>query len=291
MSIEITEPGVYPGISDEEYHSDPVPAGSLSHTGARHMLQSPAWFRYRQAHREVSKPFDVGHAVHAKVLGVGTKVVTIPEELLDARGGISRKDCKAWIEDARSQDLVPLKPGEWYPVERMAEAILGHPTAKALLEQPGDPEASVFAVDPETEEWMRARFDYLPHPGKSRTIAVDIKTTRKSADPRRFRNSVASYGYHQQDPWYRDALKLARGDDAVVTFVTVESYEPWLVSVSQLSATAVEKGRELNRAALDRWHHCRTTGLWPAYGEDIHVIDLPTWALMEEVLEDDLEDA
>lgn len=282
MSIEITEPGVYPGISDEEYHSDPVTAGSLSHTGARHILQSPAWFRYRQAHREVSKPFDVGHAVHAKVLGVGTKVVTIPEELLDARGGISRKDCKAWIEDARSQDLVPLKPGEWYPVERMAEAILGHPTAKALLEQPGDPEASVFAKDPETEEWVRGRFDYLPRPGLGRVTAVDIKTTGKSAAPSRFGRSVAAYGYHQQQAWYCDALTLARGDEADMAFVVVEAYEPWLVSVIRISEVALARGRDLNRRALDLWHQCRTTGLWPGYGDDIHTVDLPVWALMDD---------
>ena len=289
--MQITEPGVYPEISDKEYHGDPVPGGSLSSTGARHILRSPAWFRYRQQHREVSKPFDVGHAVHAKVLGIGLKVEVIPDELLDARGGLGRKDAKAWVEQVRADGHVPLKPGDWYPVERMAEAILAHPTAKALLNQPGIPEASVFARDPSTEEWVRARFDFLPHPGKGRTIGVDIKTTSKSAHPGRFRASVARYGYHQQDPWYCDALKLARGDDAAIVFVTVESYEPWLVSITQLSATAVEKGRELNRAALDRWHRCRTTGLWPAYGDDIHVIDLPTWALMEEVLDDGTEDA
>lgn len=288
--IVITKPGIYPGIPDEVYHADPVAAGSLSSTGARQILSSPAWFRYRQAHRETSKPFDVGHAVHAKVLGIGMKVALIPDDLLDARGGISRKDCKAWIDQTREDGRIPLKRSDFYPVEQMAEAILAHPTAKALLDQPGTPEASIFAVDPATKEWVRARFDYLPDAGRGRTVAVDLKTTSKSADPRRFRDSVARYGYHQQDPWYCDALRLTRGDDAVTVFVAVESHEPWLVSVNQLAESAREKGRELNRAALDRWHQCRQSGLWPAYGDEIHVIDLPVWAMTEEVL-DDAEDA
>ncbi len=289
MSLAITEAGVYRDVADEEYHSDPVPGGSLSSTGARQILSSPAWFRYRQANREHSKPFDVGHAVHAKVLGVGTRVVTIPEELLDAQGGIRRKDCKAWIEDARAQDLVPLKPGEWFPVERMAEAILGHPTAAALLERPGTPEASIFATDPVTDEWVRARPDFLPDPGRGRTVMVDLKTTAKSADPRRFARSVASYGYFQQDPWYCDALKLARGDDAAMVFVVVEAHEPWLVSCCYLSSSAVEHGREKNRAALDRWHWCRSTGLWPGYGDAIHQIDLPAYAMADEELDYEAE--
>lgn len=31
----ITEPGVYDGIPDYDYHADPVEAGSLSHRDAR----------------------------------------------------------------------------------------------------------------------------------------------------------------------------------------------------------------------------------------------------------------
>lgn len=282
MSITITEPGVYPGISDEDYHSDPVPAGSLSHTGARQMLQSPAWFRHAQQHREVSKAFDVGHAVHAKVLGVGTKVTTIPEELLSADGGIRSADAKAWVAQARAEGLTPLKPAEWYPVERMAEAILAHPRGRQLLEQPGAPEMSVFAKDPSTEEWVRGRFDYLPRPSSDRVTAVDIKTTTKSAAPTRFGRTVAAYGYHQQQAWYCDALTLTRGDEVDMAFVVVEAYKPWLVSVLRISEVALGRGRELNRRALDLWHQCRTTGLWPGYGDDIHTVELPVWALMDD---------
>lgn len=279
----ITKPGIYPGIPDEEYHADPVPSGSLSSTGARQLLDSPALFRYRQQHRQISKPFDVGHAVHAKVLGVGMKVVTIPADLLDARGGTSRKDCKAWIEDARADSLVPLKESEFWPVERMAEAILGHPEAKRLLEQPGTPEASVFATDPITGEWVRARFDYLPDAAPGKTVAVDVKTTSKSAHPARFARSVATFGYHQQAAWYLDALALTRGDeDAEMVFVTVENREPWLISCSRLDADALARGRELNRRALDLWHQCRKTGLWPGYGDEVHTLSLPMWALWDD---------
>lgn len=278
----ITEPGVYAGISDADYHADPVPAGSLSSGGARQLLSSPAMFRYRQTHREEARAFDLGHAVHAKVLGVGMRVVQIPPDLLAANGAASTKAAKDFIETTRAEGRIPLKPSDFWPIERMAEAILAHPTAKALLERDGIPEASVFAADPVTGEWMRARPDFLPHPTGRRTIAVDIKTA-ETADPRGFRRAAAEYGYHSQHAWYIDTLTLARGDeDPALVFVVVEKSEPWLVSVCELGPDSIGKGRERNRAALDLWHRCRETGLWPGYGDQVHRIDLPVWALTEE---------
>lgn len=292
-AIEWRGAGIYEGIPDEAYHLDRiVPGGSLSSTGARQILSSPAWFRYRQEHREESKPFDLGHAVHAKVLGVGMKVVEIPAGLLATNGATSTKAAKEFMRDARAKGLVPLKAEDFAPVNAMAEAVLAHPTARLLLEREGIPEASVFAEDPVTGEWFRARPDFLPEPArKHKTVLVDLKTSI-SADPRRFRNSVAKYGYHQQDPWYCDAVRLVRGDrDVSMAFVIVESHEPWLVSVCELLPEAVEKGRERNRRALDLWHQCRTTNRWPGYGSEIYQLDLPAWAMNEEELPDDTEDA
>lgn len=275
--------GVYAGMSDEVYHADPVPGGSLSSTGARQILSSPAMFRYRQQHRENTKAFDIGHAVHAKVLGAGLPVAIIPDELLASNGAASTKAAKDFIEQARAAGQTPLKASEFYPIRMMSEALLAHPTVRALLEVDGIPEASLFATDPITDEWVRARPDFLPSAGvRPRTIAVDLKTA-ETADPRQFRRSAATFGYHQQHAHYIDTLRAARGDeDAALVFAIVEKSEPWLVSVCELGPDSIDKGRARNRAALDLWHRCRQTGLWPGYGDEVHRIDLPVWALTEE---------
>ena len=284
----ITTPGIYAGMPDEIYHGDPVPSGSLSSSGARWMLSSPAIFRYRQTHRKESKEFDIGHAVHAKVLGEGIKIAQIPDELLATNGAASTKAAKAFIDEARRNGLVPLKRTEFYPVDKMAEAILAHPTAVLLLERGGIPEASIFATDPITGEWMRARPDFLPdNRAGEETICVDIKTA-ESAHPGAFSRSAAKWGYHQQAPWYLDTLTEVRGDMSPrMQFVIVEKTEPWLVSVCELDDDAIQKGRERNRLALDLWHQCRETGLWPGYGDEVHQIRLPIWALMDGIEPDE----
>ncbi len=62
-------------MPEEEYHRRP----ELSSTGARLLLDSPAKYAYAQTHPQPHKQaFDVGHAVHARVLGVGSPAVDVP---------------------------------------------------------------------------------------------------------------------------------------------------------------------------------------------------------------------
>lgn len=282
--MSITTPQLVLRMPHDEYLADPVEGGSLSSTGAKQILAAPAKFRHLQAHPETSKDYDLGHAVHSAVLGFGPGAVEIPESVLSRNGTTGTDAARAFIAEARAEGKIPMKRGELWVVRQMTEAVLGHPTAKALLEQPGNPEVSIFGRDAVTGEWMRARPDLLPTPDPAhRPIVVDLKTA-ESADPRQFRRAAATYGYHQQHAWYLDTLAAVRDDyaDAALVFVVVEKEAPWLVSVCELDAEAVQRGRERNRAALDLWHRCRQTGLWPGYGDEVHRINLPMWALSEE---------
>ena len=70
--MKITEKGVYPGIPESVYHADPVEASSISSTEAKLILDCPAVLKWRRDHPAKPRPaFDVGSAVHAKVLGTG----------------------------------------------------------------------------------------------------------------------------------------------------------------------------------------------------------------------------
>lgn len=282
LSVPITEPGVVAGMDDATYHGDPVQGGSLSSTGARRILSSPARFRWELEHLVQKSAFDTGKAVHAEVLGTGAQTVVIPEDLLASNGAASTAAAKRFVADARLDGKVALKAAELAPIKAMAAAVLAHSTARALLERPGIPEASAFAPDPLTGVWLRVRPDFLPDRTDRRTIAVDLKTAR-SADPRLFRRAVAELGYHQQDALYRDVVRWARGDeDVAFVFVVVETDPPHLVSVCDLDPDALATGRSRNRTAIELYQRCRATDTWPGYGDEIHTIDLPAWATYDQ---------
>lgn len=274
----ITRPGVFT-MDDATYHADPVSAGSLSSTGARRILDSPARYRYELTHREEKPEFDEGHYVHAKVLGVGMGIEVLD---FDSRRSNACKDAES---AARAAGLVPVLAKDVAHLDAMAEAVLAHPTARAFLERDGQAEASAFAVDPETGMWLRARPDFLPVRGSGRTILVDLKTTI-TADPTEFGRRAAGLHYEQQDDLYRRVVQLARGDDDVAfVFVLVEKRPPHLVSVIELDVVAQRIGAERNRRAIDLYAACKASNTWPGYPTEVAQVSLPRWA---EYAHDDL---
>jgi hypothetical protein len=168
----------------------------------------------------------------------------------------------------------------------MAAAIRKHDIASALLHPDhGQPEQAIFWQDTETSVWRRALIDWLPELGHGRPIAVDYKTT-VSAEKDAIRKSVARYGYHQQDPWYLDAVQaIGYPPDTAFVFIFQEKQAPYLVTVVQLDDTARAIGRERNRRALEVYRDCTATGIWPGHSNDIESISLPAWAERRELEE------
>ena len=271
MSAQLTADIVH-GMPDAEYHARP----ELSSTEARLLLQSPAKYRWRKDNPPLiddSPKFDIGKAVHAKVLGQGAEVVVVDAD--DWRTKAAR-DAR---EEARSQGKAPLLTREFDAVNAMAESVLANQTARALLSQPGDTEVSLFAdVDGVP---VRARFDFLPDRSERRTVAADLKTTI-DASLGEFEKSVARYQYDVQAAWYLDALTAATGDDtAAFVFIAVEKEAPYLTGVYQLPTQWGEMGAVKARRARELFAECTSTGVWPGYPEEVRLLSPPTWAVYE----------
>lgn len=278
ITTPITEPGIYQ-LPTDVYLADPVPGGSLSSSGVRPLLRAPALYRYeRENHRPDTAAFDLGSAVHTKVLGTGKGIAVIPDEHLSATGGTNTGAARTFIAQARAGGLVPVKSDTAALVDRIAEAVLAHPGARRLLEQPGTRETT--AVARERGVFIRAMVDHLPDPGNGRSILVDLKTAA-SAYPPDFTRSAASYGYDVQADLYQRAVKGARGDhDTAFVFVVVEKDPPHLVSVVELVGEYRDTGRRLVDAAIDRFAECQRTGVWTGgYGDDIAYVDPPKYHL------------
>lgn len=264
------------GMSDLDYHSRP----ELSSTGARLLLPefggSPAKFKYRQGREYNSNAFDVGKAVHAQVLGVGAQAVAYPDDVLASNGAASTKAAKDWADGVRADGMIPMKASELRPVFGMAEAVLRHPTARALFELAGRREVSVFSeVDGVP---TRARFDALTDETPQGVFGIDLKTSSKPVDTETFTRTVIDYGYHVQQEFYRDTYR-AFGELEFV-FVCVEVSAPYLVAVHRLDITYEDMGRTLARFARNTYKACEASGQWPGYPDDVQTISPPVWAAM-----------
>lgn len=278
MNAPATLAGLVHDMPDAEYHARP----ELSSTGARRILDSPARFQWEQTHRVSSVAFDVGHAVHAKVLGVGARTVTYPAEHLTASGNPSTKAATvAWQDEQRAAGLVPIGRADDARVDAMAEAVLAHRLARAILEG-SEREVSAFAVDPDTGVPVRARFDILRD-----DVAADLKTTSGSASPGGFGRDAAKYGYPIQEAWYLDALLWSTGLDVPFRFVVVEKAAPHLVAVHELDVGVRITAREYAAKARSIYAECVATDQWPGYGDDLLTPYIPAWWFA--AADDDLE--
>jgi hypothetical protein len=270
-AVEVEAPAVEPGLYDidaELYHSDPIPGGSLSSSGARKLAtECPAAFKHWVDNQEPYKAvFDFGTAAHKVVLDDGPELVLVERDIWNT------SEVKAEVRRIREAGNIPLKQRDLDKVHAMAKALREHPEAAQLLEPgSGVAEQSLFWND--RGIWRRSRIDWLRHDG---TI-VDYKTCR-TANPSKLPNHVNDNGYHQQQEFYRDgALELGLTElVSSFKFIFQEKEPPFLVSVVELDSAASSIGRHLNEVALNTFALCRESGEWPGYLQT-PLVSLPPW--------------
>ncbi len=269
---------IIPDMPEEQYHA----STAFSSTGAKRILKSPAVFDWWRKHPEPPKAeFDLGHAVHSRVLGVGAQVVAYPAKVLATNGAASTNAAKAWAAEQRAAGLIPVKQDVADNVSRMAEAVLKSKTARAFLEQEGTPEASVFATDPETGIELRARFDFLPTGSARRRVAVDLKTAT-DASKGGFERAVARLRYDVQDAHYRHAIGIdPEWEELEFVFVAVESDPPHHVLVSHLNADFAHMGKTDAARARRLYAECLQTDTWPGYPDEVVSLQPPMFAVYD----------
>ena len=247
--------GFHDLIDEATYHADRT---SLSVTGAKVILRSPALFRYQQDHPVHKDVFDIGSAAHALVLGVGAPIRRI--EATDWRS----KSAQEQKVEARAAGATPLLAKDHDAVIGMAERLRDHATAMRLLSE-GRPEVSAYAIDEATGVMRRCRFDWL-HP----TVLVDYKSAA-SADPRDLAGrygAVQKWGYSNQAAWYTDMARDLGHPASIFCLIVQEKTEPYQVTVAYVDDADLQDARQQNRQALERFRDCTESGLWPSYLPD-----------------------
>lgn len=271
------KPGIYPDHDEATYHADPA----LSQSGAKLLLDCPARYRYEMANRTEKDAYDLGHAVHAKVLGVGSPVAVIPATGRTKDLQTAHREAK---EAAHAAGLIPITAEQAEQVDAMAESVLAHDEARALLERDGQSEVSMWWHEETALGWdtttvpCRGRIDRLTtHDGEP--LAIDLKTTARNTGPIAWRSAVLDYGYDLQAAAYDSGYQKLTGDALPMTHIAVEKAAPYVVAVyPPMPWDYLARGARRWQQAIDTYAECVATGHWPARPGLQTYPDLPRWA-------------
>lgn len=258
MSAEpfvVTESGIYYDLSDETYHGDPVPGGSLSSSLARQLtLHVPAKAIATHRNRKPTSSMNLGKAAHLLALGAGPELITWQ---YDGRTKAGKEERAEHAEAIASERIIAVTEPERRQVLDMAAALRADPCVAAMLDS-GKPEVSAFWR--EGDAWCRARYDLLgPDP-------YDYKTT-DDASTRGFEQAMASYGYHQQAEFYLRGLRALghSAADSPMRFICQEKTYPYLVQVHTCDELAMAIAAALNDRAIGIFAECAPSNEWPGY--------------------------
>lgn len=268
-------------LDENVYHRHPA----LSASGAKRLLTPgcPALFKHDRDNggRPNKRAFDVGHAAHAAVLGVGLEMVVVDADNWTTKAAKQQRD------EAYAAGKCPILAKEKAAVDAMALEIRRHPLASKLLDpERGRPEVSVFWHDEKHGIDRRARFDWLPNAedGVPTLVVPDYKTTR-SAEPRAFARSIFDFGYDIQAVFYTDAVRAAGlAEDVDFLFIAQETTAPYLITIHELDFMALAVGRARVDEACAVFRECTETGVWPGYSDDIELVGPPPY-LVDRYLE------
>lgn len=285
----MSAPGVYEDFPEADYHRDLA----LSNSGVKDLLSPscPAMFKHNRDNggRPNKRAYDLGHAAHREVLGVGMEVVIVQKTAKD--GTVSdaedyrTKSAQEHQAAIYAEGKSPLLAEEAAHVKGMASALRAHPWASKLLdpERGGQPEVSMFWRDDRFGIDRRIRLDWMPPTNPSGRLIVPDYKSCVSADTASIRSAVYKYGYFTQDVFYRDglhALGLA-GDDCAFVFIFQERTAPYLINVVEIDSDAKRAGRSRVDQACEVFRDCTEADVWPGYSDDVELISLPRYAFYD----------
>ena len=104
----------------------------------------------------------------------------------------------------------------------------------------------------------------------------DIKTTGAGeATPAGMLKSIRAYRYNLQAYWYRLVYELATGRRPLgFRFLFVEKEPPFACAVCEIGPELMSYAVADFEKAVNLYKECTASGIWPAYPDDIQVIDI-----------------
>ncbi|EIG2241359.1 exodeoxyribonuclease VIII, partial [Escherichia coli] len=209
--VEDIEPGIYYGISNENYHAGP----GVSKSQLDDIADTPALYLWRKnapVDTTKTKTLDLGTAFHCRVLEpeeFSNRFIVAPE--FNRRTNAGKEEEKAFLMECASTGKTVITAEEGRKIELMYQRVMALPLGQWLVESAGHAESSIYWEDPETGILCRCRPDKII---PEFHWIMDVKTT---ADIQRFKTAYYDYRYHVQDAFYSDGYEAQFG--VLPTFV------------------------------------------------------------------------
>ncbi|HHK9163748.1 TPA: exodeoxyribonuclease VIII [Escherichia coli] len=265
------EPGIYYGISNENYHAGP----GVSKSQLDDIADTPALYLWRKnapVDTTKTKTLDLGTAFHCRVLEpeeFSNRFIVAPE--FNRRTTAGKEEEKAFLMECASTGKTVITAEEGRKIELMYQSVMALPLGQWLVESAGHAESSIYWEDPETGILCRCRPDKII---PEFHWIMDVKTT---ADIQRFKTAYYDYRYHVQDAFYSDGYEAQFGVQPTFVFLVAST----TVECGRYPVEIFMMGEEAKLAGQQEYHRnlrtladCLNTDEWPA----IKTLSLPRWA-------------
>jgi homoserine acetyltransferase len=253
-------------LTDEAYFNEF--RSYLSSTDIRRILRSPA--HYKNPKIEDSPALQFGSLVHEFVLLPDSAQARYrPKANVDGRTkeGKATRDWEAAL--SAQQGIKFITEADYNAAVRIASSIRTHLGAASLLA--GGVAETAGICDGFCDVNVRIKPDY-----RTDSTIIDLKTTT-DARPDTFVRSVINFSYQVQAALYVDVAEAIDGKKRDFYWVAVEKDTPFAVAVYKASDEMLEHGRQQYRKAIDLYKECAALDLFPAYSQQVQILDLPGW--------------
>lgn len=269
--VEDIEPGIYYGISNENYHAGP----GVSKSQLDDIADTPALYLWRKnapVDTTKTKTLDLGTAFHCRVLEpeeFSNRFIVAPE--FNRRTNAGKEEEKAFLMECANTGKTVITAEEGRKIELMYQSVMALPLGQWLVESAGHAESSIYWEDPETGILCRCRPDKII---PEFHWIMDVKTT---ADIQRFKTAYYDYRYHVQDAFYSDGYEAQFGVQPTFVFLVAST----TIECGRYPVEIFMMGEEAKLAGQLEYHRnlrtladCLNTDEWPA----IKTLSLPRWA-------------
>jgi len=271
--VKTPPPGIYPGISFEEYVAWEAINNSVLSVIRK---TTPAHAKIFMEEPPDTAALRVGHALHTLVLEPGQfadRYAVRPA--CDRRTNKGKAIYEEFMADLG--DKSELTTSEVGDIMAMAANLRKKGFVRNYVER-GQAEVCIVWKDERTGLLCKARLDYYQ---KTLKAIIDLKTTIKTAGPSDVSRAIANFDYHQQAAWYSDGLATLIGEPPDFVFLFMEKKPPYECRAWQADDDTLIAGRRLYRKALNTYAECVKTGVWGGWPDTVDMISLPQWALNE----------
>ena len=258
--------GVHYGVSFEDYQK----IDAINFSLLKNISVSPWYYQKMLSHKFDSKSMAFGRAVHAAVF---------EPDYFDSKyvfyDGYKRG--KAW-EEFKTNNVVAeaLSKKEFLDIEEIKRSCCGNVVAEKYLSS-GKAEVTILFLCPTTKIRCKARIDWL---ADDYSYFLDLKTTQNPT-PQNFERQFASYQYHQQFAFYKNAIRAATGAISSAKCLAVRNTFPFDSVLYSVDGDPINEGQKENAKNMELLKSCMMTGYWPHFETEQDLI-LPMWATTQE---------